>query len=72
MSHRLLGTLLVLAIPLLLAPAPAAAQQETAAGSWTRPLTPWGDPDPAGHLDEYDHHAAGATRGAGRQGGAHR
>ena len=45
MSHRLLGTLLVLAIPLLLAPAPAAAQQETAAGSWTRPLTPWGDPD---------------------------
>ena len=45
MSHRLLGTLLVLAIPLLLAPATAAAQQEAAAGSWTPPLTPWGDPD---------------------------
>ena len=45
MSHRLLGTLLVLAIPLLLAPAPAAAQQEAAAGSWTPPLTAWGDPD---------------------------
>ena len=45
MSHRLLGTLLVLAIPLLLAPATAAGQQDAAAGSWTPPLTPWGDPD---------------------------
>ena len=44
MSHRLLGTLLVLAIPLLLVPAPAAGQQD-GAGSWTPPLTPWGDPD---------------------------
>ena len=45
MSHRLLGTLLVLAIPLLLAPATAAGQQDAAAESWTAPLTPWGDPD---------------------------
>ena len=44
MSHRLLGTLLVLAIPLLLVPVPAAGQLD-GAGSWTPPLTPWGDPD---------------------------
>ncbi len=45
MSHRFLGTLLVLAIPLLLAPSPAAAQQDAGDGSWTAPLTAWGDPD---------------------------
>ena len=45
MIHRLPGTLLVLAIPLLFAPATAAGQQDSAAGSWTPPVTAWGDPD---------------------------
>ena len=43
MSHRFPGTLLMLALPLLLGPPPAAGQQDAAA--WTPPVTPWGDPD---------------------------
>jgi hypothetical protein len=42
MSHRLLITLVTLAMLTLLAPAPAAGQQ---AGNFTAVRTPWGDPD---------------------------
>ena len=46
MSHRFPGTLLMLAIPLLLGPPPAAGQQDAAAAEvWTAPVTPWGHPD---------------------------
>lgn len=43
MKRRFPGTLLMLALPLLLAPPPAAGQQDAAA--WTPPVTPWGHPD---------------------------
>ena len=46
MSHRVLASLLVLVIPIFLAPMPAAGQGNTAAGeAWTAPQTPWGHPD---------------------------
>ena len=46
MSHRVLVTLLVLVIPMLFVPTPAAGQGRTAAGeTWSSPQTPWGHPD---------------------------
>ncbi len=46
MSHRLLGTLLAVVLPVLCVPVPVAGQEPTTASeTWTSAQTPWGDPD---------------------------
>ncbi len=46
MSHRLLGTLLAVVLPVLCVPVPVAGQEPTTAReTWTSAQTPWGDPD---------------------------
>ncbi len=46
MSQRVLGTLLVLIVPMSFAALPAVGQPQAAAGgSWSPPRTPWGHPD---------------------------
>ena len=43
MLHRALAVVVVVVVPLLIAPVPAAGQ--AGSGTWTAPRTPWGDPD---------------------------
>ncbi len=46
MSHRVLGTLLALVMPMLFVPTPVAGQGNTVGGEAAAPpRTPWGDPD---------------------------